>query len=105
MTPRGRRPDGAAGAVLGIQLGRYLAARARKSAFGSAGEVVRGDFDGTLFHDSGQPRDFHYAILNQMVAGADPSTSFSTDAARVRPAPLWGSLCKRAVAEWGQRWS
>ncbi|MGR3523606.1 MAG: phosphatase PAP2 family protein [Paracoccus sp. (in: a-proteobacteria)] len=97
--------DSAAGAVLGIQLGRYLAARARKSAFGSAGEVGRGDFDGTLFQNSGQPRDFHYAILNQMVAGADPSTSFSTDAARVRPAPLWGSLCKRAVAEWGQRWS
>ncbi|WP_234854448.1 phosphatase PAP2 family protein [Paracoccus everestensis] len=92
--------DSAAGAVLGIQLGRYLMAR------GSNGQLGSATFDGGAFNGgAGTPRDFHYAILNQMVTNQDPSTRFNDDATTARPAPLWTSLCQRAAKEWGDRWS
>lgn len=94
--------DSAAGAVLGIQLGRYLIARASLSA---PAQVGSGSFDGAAFTDGTTARDFHYAILNGMVAGTDSSTSFAAATDDVRPAPLWGSLIARAAEEWGQRWS
>lgn len=92
--------DSAAGAVLGIQLGRYLMARGQAKAE----KIESAAFDGTLFHDSGQPRDFHYGILQQMMKGTDGSTTFGAVSA-VRPAPLWQSLCARAQGEWQDRWS
>lgn len=91
--------DSAAGAVLGIQLGRYLMARGQGGTVGSA------SFDGTAFRDGNQPRDFHYGVLDRMVKGGDPSAGFPDDAAAVRPAPLWQSLCQRAAQEWQTRWS
>ncbi|MDB6178143.1 phosphatase PAP2 family protein [Paracoccus sp. Z330] len=96
--------DSAAGAVLGIQLGRYLAARAGAQINGS-GKVGNASFDGTQFTNGGQARDFHYAILNEMTNGTDPSADFTGAATAVRPAPMWGSLVMRAMNEWGQRWS
>ncbi|WP_374299082.1 phosphatase PAP2 family protein [Paracoccus sp. (in: a-proteobacteria)] len=93
--------DSAAGAVLGIQLGRYLMARGQEQA----GTVGSARFDGTRFHDRTKPRDFHSGILARMMTGGDPSTTFPDDAATVRPAPLWQSLCKRAGDEWQTRWS
>lgn len=93
--------DSAAGAVLGIQLGRYLMARGAES-----GETVgSARFDGTGFRNGDQPRDFHYGVLHEMVTDADPSTSFPADASAVRPAPLWQTLCRRAKEEWNSRWS
>ncbi|WCR14068.1 phosphatase PAP2 family protein [Paracoccus seriniphilus] len=96
--------DSAAGAVLGIQLGRYMFQRARAEITGS-GELGHASFDGSKFTDGAHPRDFHYAILNEMTTGADPSASFPVAKTPVRPAPMWGSLAKRAAEEWGQRWS
>lgn len=91
--------DSAAGALLGIQLGRYLMARGQGGTVGSA------RFDGTAFRNGDQPRDFHYGILDQMMTGRDPSTDFPEAPAAVRPAPLWQSLCQRATDEWQTRWS
>ena len=92
--------DSASGAVLGIQLGRYLMARGRDGKVGSA------SFDGTQFHDGkGRPRDFHSGVLDKMVRGKDSSTRFQADRTRARPAPLWQALCNRAHDEWENRWS
>ncbi|GGF62170.1 hypothetical protein GCM10011402_12730 [Paracoccus acridae] len=91
--------DSAAGAVLGIQLGRYLMARGLKTNVGSA------EFDGRQFREAAGPRDFHYAILDRMVTGQDSATDFKNDATAPRPAPLWRSLCQRAQQEWTNRWS
>lgn len=92
--------DSAAGAVLGIQLGRYLMARASEK-----GAVAQASFDGRKFVEGSQPRDFHYGVLNQMVTGHDPSTVFSERMGPVAHAPLWSSLVKRARNEWDTRWS
>lgn len=91
--------DSAAGAVLGIQLGRYLIARGRGGKVGSA------DFNGPLFRNGTQPRDFHYEILDQMMKPNDPATRFGNDAAKARSAPLWQALCNRAQHEWDNRWA
>lgn len=96
--------DNASGAVLGIQLGRYLMARGLQGG-PAALTVGSADWDGTAFHDGDRPRDFHYAILNQMVAGTDAATSFADDGTDVRPAPMWSSLIARARDEWGNRWN
>lgn len=96
--------DSACGAVLGIQLGRHLMARAMQG--GPTPVTFRSaTWDGTFFHDPGRPRDFHYAILGKMMTEKDDSTSFADDAAAVQPAPLWASLVARASAEWTDRWS
>ena len=96
--------DSAAGAVLGIQLGRYLMARGQVSAR----EVGSADFEGTRFRDKNKatdrPRDFHHGILDLMLRGEDPSTRFAGDETAVRAAPLWQSLCERASGEWQTRW-
>ncbi|WP_295042369.1 phosphatase PAP2 family protein [uncultured Paracoccus sp.] len=91
--------DSASGAVLGIQLGRYVMARGLGGTVGSAG------FDGTLFHNGAEPRDFHAQILAQMMDGHDPSTRFGDDRTTARPAPLWQALCRRARQDWLNRWS
>lgn len=93
--------DSASGAVLGIQLGRYLMAR----GMDEAGSVGSARFDGTAFRDGGRPRDFHYGILDEMVRGIDPATRFDDNATPVRPAPIWATLCGRAREEWATRWS
>lgn len=91
--------DSASGAVLGIQLGRYAMARGLRGTVGSA------EFDGSLFRNQAEPRDFHAEILNQMMNGDDPSTRFNDDRTAARPAPLWQALCHRARQEWQNRWS
>ena len=93
--------DSAAGAVLGIQLGRLLLARATP-----VGAVARASFDGRQFVDKkDQPRDFHYGVLDRMVTGRDDSTRFDTKADFVTPAPLWSTLVAAAQREWDTRWS
>ena len=93
--------DSAAGAVLGIQLGRWLLARAMP-----VGAVAAASFDGRRFVDAGdQPRDFHYGVLDLMVTGKDGSTRFGTKADFVAPAPLWSALVAAAQREWDTRWS
>ncbi|WEF24477.1 phosphatase PAP2 family protein [Paracoccus sp. S3-43] len=91
--------DSASGAVLGIQLGRYVMAR------GLGGTVGSAEFDGGLFSNQAEPRDFHAEILDQMMNGDDPSTRFGDDRTAARAAPLWRALCQRARQEWQNRWS
>ncbi|WP_407672188.1 hypothetical protein [Paracoccus sediminilitoris] len=79
--------DSVAGAVLGIQLGRWLLARAMP-----VGAMAAASFDGRRFVDAGdQPRNFHYGVLDMMVTGKDGSTRFGTR-------PISSSLrpCSRA---------
>ncbi|MCQ0969347.1 phosphatase PAP2 family protein (plasmid) [Paracoccus sp. TK19116] len=89
--------DSASGAILGIQIGRYLMARALNK------EVTSATFDGSAFEVPHGPRDFHFAELQAMLAG-DATTSFGA-AQPVRVAPLWSSIWARASEEWGNRWS
>ncbi|WP_165455745.1 phosphatase PAP2 family protein [Paracoccus subflavus] len=92
--------DSAAGAILGIQLGRYLMARGKAD-----GKVGSAGFDGTKFRTDGKPRDFHYAVLDKMMKDDDEATKIPQGESNVRPAPLWQSLCKRGAEEWDSRWS
>lgn len=92
--------DSAAGAILGIQLGRYLMARGLDD-----GNVGAARFDGTQFRENGQPRDFHLGVLAELMTDNDPATDFPPGGSTVRPAPLWQSLCRRGAAEWSSRWS
>ncbi len=96
--------DSACGAMLGIQLGRHLMARARAGG-PDAVTFKSATWDGTNFEDANRPRDFHYVVLKNMMDAIDGATSFADDAAAVQPAPLWGSLVARAKTEWDTRWS
>ena len=93
--------DSAAGAILGIQLGRYLMARGLETP----GSVGMARFDGTRFGTTGNPRDFHCGVLNELMGEGDPATDLSGNSTPVRAAPLWRSLCRRGAEEWASRWS
>ena len=96
--------DSAAGAVMGIQLGRWLMARAGRCA-----AMTRARFDGNLFVDDqngrATARDFHDGILEEMIAGTDRATRFSPLKGTLRQAPLWSALVAQARKEWDARWS
>ncbi|WP_165456192.1 phosphatase PAP2 family protein [Paracoccus sediminis] len=99
--------DSAAGAILGIQLGRYMMARGlqRPTAQPPVPATVPSvEFDGSKFRVGTGPRDFHYGVLAEMLKNGDDSTTTGT-AFDVRPAPLWESLCQHAAQEWKDRWS
>lgn len=94
--------DSAAGAVLGIQLGRYLMARGQQEG----GTVGSAEFRGPAFGACDQPRDFHSGVLNEMMTSGNESAAiFPGTASAVRPAPLWQSLYRRARGESKSRWS
>ncbi|MDO5703893.1 MAG: phosphatase PAP2 family protein [Paracoccus sp. (in: a-proteobacteria)] len=90
--------DSAAGAMLGVALARYLAARGGGQKAGG----VR--MDGRQWAQGGQTRDFHLGEFARMMAGDDPAVRF-TAANPVRPAPLWGWLWSQARRERNERWS
>ncbi len=89
--------DSAAGAVLGVALGRYLAARARGS-----GAAQGHAFSGPDYHDNGTTRDFHYAEFHKMLAGDNATTALTTVSPRA--APLLGWVWGKAIEEHAQRW-
>ncbi|WP_164738269.1 phosphatase PAP2 family protein [Frigidibacter oleivorans] len=90
--------DSAAGAVIGIAVGGYLAARAQASGAAEAFE-----FHGGAWDLAPGPRDFHLAELLAALAG-DGTIDRSAGGA-VLQAPLFAGIWAEAVKEWGETWS
>ena len=91
--------DSAAGAVLGIQLGRYLHARA------TGGTIQPLRFNGDLWRAAGNlPRDYHIGELLAMF-GPDATLTVTDPPVPVAPAPLWSGMWALAQEELANRWS
>ena len=91
--------DSAAGAALGIQLGRWLHARA------TGGQIQPLRFHGTGWRlPTDEARDFHIGELIDMFAG-DPALTNIGAMVDVAPAPLWAGMWQLAQQELADRWS
>ncbi|WP_298292225.1 phosphatase PAP2 family protein [uncultured Litoreibacter sp.] len=92
--------DSAAGAVLGITLGQYLASRARDGAQ----TVTPRSFGGHDYHDGKNTRDFHFGELHKLMGGNDKSVA-ELKPITVTPAPMLQNIWDGAVKEWDSRWT
>lgn len=96
--------DSATGAMLGIAIGKYLAARASRGKPRAAGEVQSLHFDGTRLAPGA---DFHFRTVHDLLG----QSGKPHDACRfgkpmpVRPAPLLAALWREAREELAATWS
>ena len=95
--------DSAAGAMLGITIGRYLAARATAGQAPKSGKVAALRFEG----DRLPTCDFHFRTVLGLLQGAaefNGACAFTAPTA-VRPAPMLAALWQAAREEVAAQWS
>ena len=95
--------DSAAGAMLGIAVGNYLAARACAGQSRTAGKMDALRFDGAALDSS---TDFHIGTVQALLGagGAHPACSFDTPS-NVSPAAMLAALWDAAREEVAAQWS